>query len=219
MFRKYEKTFRILVPQVNVKGKHFLSQKELQGLLNGKVTITEKLDGANTGIIRTKDWFRLQKRGSLVDASEHEQFNFFKAWADTHCESLLKIPKNFRVYGELMRCVHTIHYQHLPDWFLVFAVYDDDKSRYLPWPQVEDLCNVLGLCTVPLVALDTYVEKLDIFDLIPNPSAYADGPAEGVVVWNYRKQLRGKLVREAFVKHMDESVHWTSQKMQHNRVV
>ena len=55
MFRKYEKTYRILVPQIDVKGKHYLSKKEVKKLLGGNVTIMEKLDGANVGIIRHKD--------------------------------------------------------------------------------------------------------------------------------------------------------------------
>ena len=69
MFLKYPKIYRILVPQVNVKGKHFLSDKDTKRLLDGNVTLLEKLDGANVGIIKTKDGFKLQKRGSLVDTS------------------------------------------------------------------------------------------------------------------------------------------------------
>jgi len=106
MFRKWEKTYRILVPQVNIKGKHYLSKNEAKKLLGGNVVITEKLDGANVGIIRHKDTFKLQKRGSLVSDSEHYQFNFFKAWSYQNFDSIMQIPKNTILYGELMIKAH-----------------------------------------------------------------------------------------------------------------
>lgn len=218
MFRQYEKTYRILVPQINVKGKHFLSSKETRLLLGGKVTVTEKIDGANSGVIRTKEWFRLQKKGSLVDASEHEQFNFFKAWSAENYEKLTLIPRNLRVYGELMRVQHTILYNQLPDWFLVFAIYDDKKQKYLDWHHVELLSNDWGLATVPLIAQDMYLSKMALFDMIPSPSNYGEGTAEGLVVWNYRQQMRGKLVRPEFMKRMEEHDHWTQQKMVFNEL-
>ncbi len=77
MFRKYEKTFRILVPTIEVPGKLVLSKNDAGALLSGNVIIEEKMDGANVGIIRHKNGFALQKRGSLVGPSEHEQFEFF----------------------------------------------------------------------------------------------------------------------------------------------
>ena len=122
MFRKYEKTYRILVPQMNTKGKHYLPDKEVKKLLNREVIITEKLDGANTGIIRHKDTFRLQKRGSLVDQSEHAQFNFFKAWSYENYDKLMKIPEGTVLYGELMFCKHTVFYNKLPSFFIAFVI-------------------------------------------------------------------------------------------------
>jgi hypothetical protein len=219
MFRKYEKTYRILVPQINVKGKHFLSKDEMRALLGGEVTLLEKLDGANTGIIPTRDWFRLQKRGSLVDASEHHQFNFFKAWSEQNYEKLIDIPKHYRVYGELMRCVHTVNYNKLPDWFVVFGIFDTKLMQYLSWNNVIALCDGWGLSTVPTIANGVHVEKMDLFNLIPDVSGYGDEAAEGLVVWNYRRQMRGKLVREEFVKHMDNSGHWMTKELKFNSLI
>jgi len=35
MYRKYEKTYRILVPQISTKGKHYLSDSDTKKLLGG----------------------------------------------------------------------------------------------------------------------------------------------------------------------------------------
>ena len=115
MFRKYEKTYRIPVPEFSVKGKHYLNKKDVRLLLNSKVDIEEKLDGANTGVVRHKKGFTLQKRGSLVSTSEHEQFNYFHSWANTNYSNLMAIPKNYTVYTEVLYSVHCIYYNNLPD--------------------------------------------------------------------------------------------------------
>jgi len=77
VFIKYPKTYRILVPQIKTIGKHFLSDIDTKILLKGNIFISEKMDGANTAIIRHDDCFKLQKRGSLITTNEHFQFNFF----------------------------------------------------------------------------------------------------------------------------------------------
>lgn len=219
MFRKYEKTFRIQVPQFDLKSKFSLSKEDTKLLLGGKITVTEKLDGANTGIIRHKDTFHLQKRGSLVGTSEHLQFGFFKNWSSTNYEKIMKIPENYIVYTELLFCVHTVFYNQLPDYVLVFAIYDKKKNRYLEWDFVENLCAATGLQHVPLIGEDIYRSREHLFELIPDKSDYGSEPAEGIVIWNYKHQLRGKLVRPEFVKRMEEEdEHWTRKEVKINEL-
>jgi len=217
MFRKFEKTARIVIPQINVRGKLFLSDKETKLLLGGSVTILEKLDGANVGIIRHKDIFKLQKRGSLVDTSEHAQFSFFKAWSMQKYSELMTIPKGHIVYAELMRCVHTIYYDKLPDWVCVYGVWSNKNQMYLPWKEVVEICSEVGLSTVPFIS-DDYFNKVDLYNLIPKVSAFGSETAEGIVVWNYRHQLRGKIVRPEFSKQMDENDHWTQGAIRLNSI-
>lgn len=173
------------------------------------------MDGANTAIIRHKDTFKLQKRGSLVDASEHYQFNFFKAWSQTNYDKLMKIPEGTVLYGELMIAKHTVFYDKLPDYFLAFAWVDRKTNEYKHRQDLEELCNNIGLSTTPFVAQGHYA-KTELFDVIPDPSAYGSEPAEGVVVWNYRNGMRGKVVRAEFIKDMEDSDHWTHKQITKN---
>lgn len=219
MFRKYEKTYRILVPQVSTKGKHYLSDADVKKLLGGNVTITEKMDGANVGIIRHKDHFRLQKRGSLVDVSEHYQFNYFKAWAQLNYDKLMQIPQGMILYGELMICKHTVHYDMLPDQFLAFGLCDRKTGEYSHWYDMEELCDNIGLHTVPLIEMNTSgLHRDELFDLVPNPSAYGHEQAEGILVWNYKRNIRGKLVLRKFQNSMDMDGHWATKKITKNIV-
>jgi hypothetical protein len=217
VFRKYEKTFRILHPKINVKGKHFLSSKEVKALLGGNVVILEKLDAANSGIIRNKNDFRLQKRGSLVGASEHAQFNHLKAWSYENYDKLMTIPKNTILYGEWMSCVHTIFYDALPDWFIPFAWYNKQSKEYYHYDKMVELCNKIGLTPAPEIARGHFT-KDELFDLIPEKSAFGNEKSEGLVVWNYKRQMRGKLVREEFVKNMNDDVHWSKKSLRKNKL-
>jgi hypothetical protein len=176
--------------------------------LGGKVIVTEKIDGANVGIIRHKDYFKLQKRGSLVDASEHYQFNFLKAWSQLYYEKLMQIPEGMVLYGELMICKHTIFYDLLPDYFIAFALADRKKNAYLHRDEMVELCDKIGLHYVPELYRGTGLKRDKLFNLIPNPSAYGSSSAEGIVVWNYNAGIRGKVVREEFHKSMDNDSRW-----------
>jgi hypothetical protein len=41
---------------------------------------------------------------------------------------------------------------------------------------------------------------------------------EGLVVKNYRKQMRGKLVRPEFMKELEEEDHWLHKAMKRNQL-
>jgi len=218
MFLKYEKTYRIPIPQLKIPGKLILNRDEVRELLSSSVDIEEKMDGANTGIIRHKGGFSLQKRGSLVGQSEHAQFQYFHGWANgVKYDNIMAIPIGYRVYGELCYAVHTIYYDSLPDYFIVFDVMEN--NRWLNRKQKEDFCNKYGFEIIPLINTGSfYIEEL--WNLVPDKSAFGD-VSEGIVVKKYskkKKYLRGKIVKPEFIKSMEESDHWTKYNIHKNKL-
>lgn len=218
MFVKYPKTYRILVPQISTRGKHYLSDADTKKLLQGNIILSEKVDGANTAIIRHRDYFKLQKRGSLVDTSEHYQFNNFKAWSQINYDKLMQIPRDTILYGELMFCKHTILYNMLPDYFLAFAWWDRKTKMFAHHLEMEELCDKIGISTVPFIEQTTRINRDELFDLVPNPSVYGHEQAEGLVVYNQKQQLRGKLVLRKFQESMDKDGHWRTKQIKKNIV-
>jgi len=217
MFRKYEKTFRIRIPQFNVSGKHFLSKKEVKRILGAEVTIEEKLDGANVGIIRHKKGFHLQKRGSLVGQSEHEQFGYFHNWSNNqNYDKIMNIPKGYIVYAELVYIVHHIYYNNLPDYFIVTEVWDGKK--YLNRYKKETFCNNYGFYICPLIA-QGHFNIDELFDWMPSESEFGDR-AEGMIVKRYRKNehMRGKIVWPNFMKEIDNGEHWVRKPIKINKL-
>lgn len=215
-FRKYEKTFRILTPNIKVPGKFSLTHGEQRDLLVGQLEITEKVDGANVGIIRGKgDKWILQKRRGLADEGVHAQFSFFWNWARHNLDKILNIPHNWIVYGELCFAKHNIYYDLLPSYFLVFDIWD--RNKYLKHEEKEKL-NFLGFKHVPLLHLGYCDNLLELEKLITKTSLAINSLMEGIVVKNYRKQVRGKLVRKEFMKELEEEDHWLHKAMTKNQL-
>jgi len=203
------------MPNYPVKGKYHLAKRAEELLFKGPVKIFEKVDGANCGIVKSNNQVSLQKKGDLIDDS-HPQFSFFQnQWFWDNKDKIYKLPDEIVVYGELLRCVHTIYYDRLPDWFLVFDIFDLKQNRYLDWDEVINICKKVGLSTVPLISMGK-IKKDDL--VIPVKSRFGD-MAEGIVVKNYATQVRCKLVKPEFVKTIDESGYWRNKKIKLHRVI
>lgn len=214
MFRKYDKTFHVFP----VTSKHNLDRTQLKRLLSGKVVIEEKMDGSNVGIIRHAKGFSLQKRNSLVGTSVHAQFDFFHGWAHGEAyERIMSVPSNTLIYGELLYATHHIHYDQLPELFLVFDVRRGKK--WMKYNERSEFCEKYGFHTVPLVAEGNFA-KDDLRDIVPERSAH--GPeCEGVVVKRYAKHgyFRGKIVKPGFIKALnDDDFHWSRKEVTRNKL-
>ena len=218
MFRKYEKTFRVNTPE-NKPGKLTLSAKDSKALLIGRVEITEKIDGANVGIVRSKNGWTLQKRRGLADEGVHAQFSFFWNWARHNEEKILKIPKKWIVYGELTYARHHIFYDMLSSYFIVFDIWDG--RRYIKHDERIEITKELDFQHVPVLHYGyiDFNELIGMWDGLTKTSAYvSNGTAEGIVIKNLRKQMRGKVVRPEFVKALDDEDHWMKGPMKRNKL-
>jgi len=214
MFRKYEKTYHLFP----VTSKWNLDNTNVKRLLAGSVVIEEKMDGANTGIIRHSKGFSLQKRNSLVGPSVHAQFDFFYNWAyQQNYEKIMSLPEGVIVYGELLYAVHSIYYDRLPDYFLVFDVRQGKK--WFDYEARKEFCETHGFHMVPLIASGGFTKE-EIKSSVPTQSAYGD-TAEGIVVKRYAKHgyFRAKIVRPEFQKMIEEDdTHWSLAPVKRNKL-
>lgn len=217
-FRKSNKIYRIELGGYKPKGKYHLARKTVEKLLKGTVDIFEKVDGGNTGIYKENGNVSLQRKRGVVDYS-HPQYSFFlNQWRWDNAQKIIDLPDNTVTYGELMRCKHTIYYNKLPDWFLVFDIYDLTHKQYIPWQDVKQICDSVGLKTVPHIATVKLKNVEELYKYIPIKSKYGD-KAEGIVVKNFNKQLMGKWVQPWFVKTVEESKHWQDAPIVLNEVI
>ena len=215
-FRKYEKTFRILMPDIDILGKRYLEPEEEKELFNGKVEITEKVDGGIMGIYKDFDGtIYFQKKGSAMDNSHAQYIYFLNQWAMTNYNLIKSLPSGMVYYGELMRCKHSIYYDELPNYVIFFDIYDMKEERYFEYHEMKQLCDTVGFEYVPLIYEGKITAKKHLEWLIPKASRFGT-LAEGLVVKNRHNQMRGKIVKEQFIKMMDD--HWRDKPVVFNKL-
>ena len=198
-----------------------LPPNEVDDLLTGVVLVEEKLDGANLGIsIGPDGQLRAQNRGQYLIEPFSGQFSRLKAWIGQHQVALLDVLQNdWIVFGEWCAAKHSLDYDHLPDWFMVFDVYDRKAEKFWNTHRRNALANALNLSTVP--ALHQGPATLsDLIKLLSNStSRYREGPPEGIIIRQQSSQwceARAKLVRAEFTQTISE--HWRSRTIEWNRV-
>lgn len=198
-----------------------LSPAEVKSLLMGKVVVEEKLDGANLGLSLAADGqLRAQNRGQYLAEPHAGQFSRLPAWLAQHGEALrAALNPNLILFGEWCAARHSLDYSELPDWFLLFDVYDRTVGNFWSTSRRNALAHVAGLLTVPQVFQGkTTLSALK--QLVANtPSRYRSGALEGLVVRlesPERCEARAKLVRPDFTQAID--THWRRRAIEWNRV-
>jgi ATP-dependent RNA circularization protein (DNA/RNA ligase family) len=198
-----------------------LSPAEAAALLAGEVMVEEKLDGANLGLsLCVNGQLRAQNRGQYLAEPHAGQFARLPAWLTQHSEALCAVLKpNLIIFGEWCAARHSLDYAALPDWFLLFDVYDRTAGRFWSTSRRNRLAIEAGLVTVPQVLHGkTTVSALKQL-VATTPSRYRPGALEGVVIRRGSSEwceARAKLVRPDFTQAID--THWRKRAIEWNRV-
>ncbi|MGF6730832.1 ATP-dependent RNA circularization protein (DNA/RNA ligase family) [Paraburkholderia youngii] len=198
-----------------------LSSDEVRELLALEVVVEEKLDGANLGFSVSSDGKLLaQNRSNYLVAPYTGQFGRLRSWMPVHEESFIKaLGSELIAFGEWCAARHSLSYDRLPDWWLLFDVYDRGERRFWSTARRNKWAADLGMSTVPTLVRG----KLSLASLEQRlqggRSAFSKGPLEGVVVrcedalW---LKARAKLVRADFIQNIDS--HWRKRALEWNRL-
>jgi len=206
---KYPRTYHLpWSPGVREDDRVLATTKRFEGK---EVVVTVKMDGENTTMY--SDYLHARS----LDYQPHAS----RTWVKTlHGRSAYNIPEGWRVCGENLYAKHAIHYQCLPDYFLVFSVWNE-KNRCLSWDDTLEWAELLGFQTVPVLYRGPWDEKL--VKKLYAPMHQGD-ECEGHVVrlaseFAYRdfKNAVAKYVRPG---HVDmHTKHWRHSAITPNHVV
>lgn len=198
-----------------------LSHSEIRHLLANEVLVEEKLDGANLGFSLAPDGsLRAQNRGQYLIEPHAGQFSRLHAWLAQHGDALHgALTSSLILFGEWCAARHSLDYPALPDWFLLFDVYDLGAGRFWSSTRRNALAADLGLATVPCVAKGKF-SVAELEQLVETArSRYRSGALEGIVIrresaeWS---EARAKLVRPDFIQAIE--THWRRKPLEWNRV-
>lgn len=198
-----------------------LAAYEVEELLSDTVLVEEKVDGANVGISLAPDGkLRVQNRGQYLIEPYSGQFSRLTSWLAQHQWTFSRVLNaDLIVFGEWCAAKHSLDYENLPDWFVVFDVYDRSEQRFWSSARRNALVEELGLVSVPtLFRGRTSVAELEAL-LKQSTSRYRSGAPEGLVIRRDSElwcENRAKLVRAEFTQTISD--HWRSRTIEWNRV-
>lgn len=200
-----------------------LTPAEAQALLESDVVIEEKLDGANLGFsLDGNGALQAQNRGQYLSNPATGQFARLPAWLAQHGDALHAVLEpTLMLFGEWCAARHSLDYDALPDWFLLFDVYDRAAGCFWSATRRDELADLARLRTVPRLAAGRFTLP-QLKQLVQTaPSRFRSGlPLEGLVArrdvgdWC---ETRAKLVRQEFVQAIDS--HWRRRAIEWNRTI
>ena len=123
-----------------------LSLEDAEILLAGEVVIEEKIDGANLGFsIGSDGSLCVQNRGQYLLPPFTGQFAQLGKWLELHQDRLLdELTESLIVFGEWCAARHSLNYDQLPDWWLMFDVYEREAN-----PRCQNSCRLRSSAGYP----------------------------------------------------------------------
>jgi hypothetical protein len=193
-----------------------LVMTDVSTLLDRQLVLTEKMDGSNVCLERAALYAR-----SHNQAPRHESFHALKA---LHASLCSHVPAHWQIFGEWLWAKHSLAYDRLPAYLLVFGIRDSIQRRWLSWDDAACWAEEQGVSLVPVLWRGTCGtwEELEqrVFSL--SQARTCGKEQEGIVVrWS------AGFVQEAFgiavakwvrSDHVQTDSHWAQQRLVRNRL-
>lgn len=188
-------------------------------LIGKPIVITEKLDGSNCSLEADGCFAR-----SHSGPPAHPSFDEFKA---LHFNIKHLIPNNMQFFGEWCKAKHSIHYDQLPGYLLLFGIreFDSDSPFWFSWGKVEEYAEYLDLPTVPVLfkgQVSSEKQLKELTELFMNQPSVCGGIREGVVVRladGFSNDNFSQCVLKCVRKdHVNTSEHWAHQEIVKNKL-
>jgi len=182
--------------------------KDDSHFIGKRVIVSLKMDGENTTMYN--DYIHARS----LETASHETRNWVKGlWSQIG----YMLDDNMRICGENLYAVHTVKYDNLKSYFMMFSMWMD--NRCLSWDETVEYSKILGLEMVPVI-YDGIYDKDSIIEAFSNHEKTNEGYVVRIAdEFNYIDFRRSvaKFVRPEFRQLINNSHgHWISKKIEVN---
>jgi ATP-dependent RNA circularization protein (DNA/RNA ligase family) len=201
--------------QLDIRDDKVLSPGAARAFLSEVVVVEEKVDGENIGLSVIEGKVVAQSRGSYVDLGG-THFQGLESWLRPRIARFVKeLGEGLILFGEWCAARHSVRYDLLPDWLLVFDVYDKATASFWEMDARDLMARSLGLSLAP--RLDCGLRNLEELEALIGESRLGHAQMEGIVLRHAsHPNDRAKLVRPNFISEIGD--HWRSRPIQRNRL-
>lgn len=181
--------------------------------LNTRIVITEKMDGSNVCLTHDTVYAR-----SHNGPPTHPSYDWIKAH---HAKIRHNIEPGYSIFGEYCYAKHSIYYNALPGYFMVFGIRDDSDGHWFGYSQTEGLVDMmLDLPMVPhmwegappLIQTEEDLRLL-VESLMDRPSA-CGMEMEGLVIRVedviHPSKFSTHVAKYVRADHVQSDDHWTN---------
>lgn len=173
-----------------------------------EVICSVKMDGENTSILRNSCYAR------SLDSNNHPSRNWVKGlWGTIKHD----IPEKWRICGENLYATHSIHYDNLPSYFMVFNIWNEENVC-LSWDETLDYCFLLNLTPVKVIYRGIFdiniINKLHLQLDKEKDEGFVMRLADSFKYTDFSKSVV-KWVRS---NHVNTDSHWSTQKIIPNKL-
>lgn len=207
---KYPRTYHLPWSPGATSDDKTLPEASLEHFSSLEVVVTEKMDGENTTL------YNDHVHARSINSGHHPS----RAWVKAlHAQICYQIPDGMRICGENLYAQHSIAYDDLASYFMVFNIWTMPGNVTLSWDDTVDWCQKLGLEHVPVLYRGAFNREL-IHEAWEKQNAKRK--SEGYVVrfegnisylgWSF---CAAKWVRE---NHVQTDEHWMSKTVVPNKL-
>lgn len=201
-----------------------LGTSDVEGILEGEVHLTYKIDGSNGCIYLDNGVLKYGSRNRELSIDNDNNKFVATLSTDEHFTNsiktyLIKHP-NHIIYGEWLIPVNIKRYKK-DAWnkFYIFDVFDVETLSYLRMDSYIEELKELNLEYIPEIAVINNPSEDDIKALLPQTGNYLleSGVGEGIVIKNY--EYRNKYGRQTWAKLLTEDFATNKRQRRHENHV
>lgn len=178
-----------------------------------RIVVTEKVDGECTTMYR--DYLHARS----VDYAPHPSRDRVRA---LHASIAHDIPDGWRLCGENVYALHSIAYDKLPAYFLLFSIWNE-RNECLSWEDTDLWARLLGLHVVPRLWVGSWEQFKKIAPaLSAEKTSQLGGNREGYVVrladgFHYRA-FRRSVAKYVRANHVQTHGGWAVRAVVPNKL-
>lgn len=170
----------------------------MNALSTKELVVLEKMDGENTTL--TEDNCFARSLDSVDHPSRH--------WVKKLWGSLKYDLKGIRLHGENVYARHSVAYDNLDSYFMLFGVSDATTNAYYAWEDVQMVAAELSLITVP------FIKFIQAGELSETVASVETSKQEGYVVRNVeafmfsQESFNTNIAKYVRANHVQSDNHW-----------